>query len=74
MRVFVILISILHISRDYDIEECKKTVYEAIKNGINFIDTAPWYGHGESEKVLGEVHKTIIIMDANCQFMMMPRA
>ncbi|ENN75135.1 L-galactose dehydrogenase isoform X2 [Dendroctonus ponderosae] len=39
---------------DYDIEECKRTIYEAIKNGVNFIDTAPWYGHGESEKVLGQ--------------------
>lgn len=38
---------------DYDIEECKKTVHEAIKKGINIIDTAPWYGHGESEKILG---------------------
>ncbi|CAG9769557.1 unnamed protein product [Ceutorhynchus assimilis] len=38
---------------EYDIDECKKTVYEAIKNGINFIDTGPWYGHGESEKILG---------------------
>lgn len=38
---------------DYDIEECKKTVYDAIKSGINFIDTGPWYGHGESEKILG---------------------
>ncbi|XP_050307122.1 uncharacterized protein LOC126743899 [Anthonomus grandis grandis] len=38
---------------DYNIEECKKTVYEAIKSGINFIDTGPWYGHGESESILG---------------------
>lgn len=41
--------------RDYDIEECKETVREAIKRGINLIDTAPWYGHGESEKILGVV-------------------
>ncbi|KAF7282329.1 uncharacterized protein LOC143202702 [Rhynchophorus ferrugineus] len=38
---------------DYDIDECKKTVHEAIKRGVNFIDTAAWYGHGESEKILG---------------------
>lgn len=38
---------------DFDIEECKKTVHEAIKNGVNYIDTAPWYGHGESERILG---------------------
>ncbi|XP_072401192.1 uncharacterized protein [Diabrotica undecimpunctata] len=39
---------------DYDIEECKKTVHEAIKRGINYIDTGPWYGHGTSEEILGK--------------------
>ncbi|KAL1493976.1 hypothetical protein ABEB36_009654 [Hypothenemus hampei] len=38
---------------DYNIEECKETVLEALKAGINFIDTGPWYGHGESETILG---------------------
>ncbi|EDV27198.1 uncharacterized protein TRIADDRAFT_22637, partial [Trichoplax adhaerens] len=27
----------------------------AIKQGINFIDTAPWYGYGRSESLLGKV-------------------
>ncbi|XP_060517091.1 uncharacterized protein LOC132696342 isoform X2 [Cylas formicarius] len=38
---------------DYSVDQCKQTIYEAIKSGINLIDTAPWYGHGESEKILG---------------------
>ncbi|KAJ8920751.1 hypothetical protein NQ315_004891 [Exocentrus adspersus] len=39
---------------DYNVEECKRTVHEAIKRGINLIDTAPWYGHGVSEEILGK--------------------
>ncbi|XP_030755169.1 L-galactose dehydrogenase-like [Sitophilus oryzae] len=38
---------------EHDVEECKKVVYEAVRRGINLIDTAPWYGHGDSEKILG---------------------
>ncbi|KAJ3656567.1 hypothetical protein Zmor_015637 [Zophobas morio] len=38
----------------YDLEKCKATVHEAVKRGINFIDTAPFYGHGVSEEVLGK--------------------
>lgn len=29
-------------------------VHTALKAGINLIDTAPWYGHGKSETVLGK--------------------
>jgi len=39
---------------DYSLEECKATVLEALKSGINYIDTAPWYGHGVSETILGK--------------------
>ncbi|CAG9855904.1 unnamed protein product [Phyllotreta striolata] len=39
---------------EYNIEDCKKTVHEAIKSGINYIDTGPWYGHGEAEEILGK--------------------
>ncbi|XP_067930092.1 uncharacterized protein [Watersipora subatra] len=28
-----------------------------LKDGVNFIDTSPWYGHGKSERVLGEAFK-----------------
>lgn len=30
-------------------------IYRMIENGVNFIDTAPAYNHGEAEKVVGEV-------------------
>ncbi|XP_077302274.1 uncharacterized protein LOC143922816 isoform X2 [Arctopsyche grandis] len=35
-------------------EEAIKTIQDAIKQGINFIDTAPWYGQGTSETILGK--------------------
>lgn len=31
-------------------------VREALRQGINYIDVAPWYGHGLAEKVLGKVY------------------
>ncbi|EDV30247.1 uncharacterized protein Dana_GF23185 [Drosophila ananassae] len=43
----------------FDLEEGIKTVHEALKSGINYIDTAPWYGHGRSEEVLGQALKDI---------------
>lgn len=41
-----------------DLEACE-VVKLAMKSGINYIDTAPWYGHGKSEKVLGNALKEI---------------
>lgn len=35
--------------------ESVQVVHHAIKNGINYIDVAPWYGHGKAETVLGKV-------------------
>lgn len=35
--------------------ESIKVVQEALKSGINYIDVAPWYGHGKAETVLGKV-------------------
>ncbi len=35
----------------------QKTLYRAIELGINFIDTAPIYGNGHSETVIGEALK-----------------
>lgn len=35
------------------------TVNKALKSGINYIDTAPYYGQGRSEEVLGMALKDI---------------
>lgn len=40
-------------------EEVVKVVETAIRSGINVIDTAPWYGHGKSEEILGEILQNI---------------
>ena len=32
---------------------------EALKKGINYIDTAPYYGEGKSEEILGQVLKNV---------------
>lgn len=34
--------------------ECIAVVHTALKSGINVIDTAPWYGQGQSETMLGK--------------------
>jgi Predicted oxidoreductases (related to aryl-alcohol dehydrogenases) len=41
--------------REYEESEAIATVHEALKQGINYIDTAPWYGQGRSEELLGKV-------------------
>lgn len=38
-----------------DDPESKRTVHEAIKAGINFIDTSPYYRMGEAQRALGQV-------------------
>ncbi|KAH8243803.1 hypothetical protein KR032_010233 [Drosophila birchii] len=43
----------------FELEEGIKTVHEALKSGINYIDTAPWYGQGRSEEVLGLALKDV---------------
>lgn len=45
--------------RDYKLEDAKLAVHEAIKKGINYIDTAPFYGEGKSEETLGKILKGI---------------
>lgn len=44
---------------ELDLDEGIKTVQEAIKLGINYIDTAPFYGQGRSEEVLGLALKDV---------------
>jgi len=40
-------------------EDCHAVVQDAIKAGVNLLDTAPWYGHGQSELVLGRALKPV---------------
>jgi len=35
--------------------ESKRVVHSALKQGVNMIDTAPWYGQGRSESTLGKI-------------------
>lgn len=42
-----------------DFDEAKRTVTEALRRGINYIDTAVYYGHGESESNIGKILKDI---------------
>ena len=41
--------------RETDDGESAKVVHRVLESGINYIDVAPWYGHGKAEKVLGKV-------------------
>lgn len=36
-------------------DEAQRAVHSAIDLGVNYFDTAPWYGQGKSEVVLGKV-------------------
>jgi methylglyoxal reductase len=40
-----------------DVEESVATIKASIENGINFIDTAPAYGNGLSEEIIGKAIK-----------------
>lgn len=42
---------------DYDLSELEPTIMKAIELGINFFDTAPVYGFGKSEEVIGRILK-----------------
>jgi aryl-alcohol dehydrogenase-like predicted oxidoreductase len=40
-----------------DHDECARMIHKAIDSGINFIDTADAYSHGESEEIVGKALK-----------------
>lgn len=42
-----------------DKKQCIRTIYKAFDEGINLIDTAPVYGFGVSEEIVGEAVKGI---------------
>lgn len=44
---------------DLNESSVKETVVEALKNGINLIDTSFWYGQGKSEERLGAALESI---------------
>ena len=44
---------------DMDEQRGKETLHTALKKGMNYIDTAPWYGQGKSELFLGKALKGI---------------
>eukprot|EP00968_Pinguiococcus_pyrenoidosus_P026000 scaffold7052_cov254-Pinguiococcus_pyrenoidosus.AAC.5 len=39
----------------FEEEEAKAAVLYALRCGVNFIDTAVWYGQGRAERILGDV-------------------
>ncbi|CAK9818858.1 L-galactose dehydrogenase [Anthophora plagiata] len=43
----------------YDEEEAIEAIRQALKRGINYIDTAPWYSQGRSETIIGRALKGI---------------
>lgn len=45
--------------KDVNADEAIETLKLAFENGINFFDTAPIYGFGQSEKIIGEVFKSV---------------
>ncbi len=40
-------------------EEVEAIVHKALKSGVNYIDTAPWYGSNRSEELLGRALKSV---------------
>ena len=39
---------------DLSREEAAALIHAAMENGIEYFDTAPWYGFGRSERVVGD--------------------
>ncbi len=42
---------------NYDLSELEVTIQKAVELGVNFFDTAPVYGFGKSEEILGNLLK-----------------
>lgn len=48
-----------HFFSHFDEQKSIETIRNSIKKGINYIDTAPYYGQGKSEETLGKALKTV---------------
>jgi L-galactose dehydrogenase len=61
MRIFHTIFSfqIRLISSELDEENAIQAIQQAIRSGINYIDTAYWYGQGKSEEILGRALATV---------------
>lgn len=55
----VFMFPTFQISRDIDEKEAIATIRQALKSGINYLDTAPFYGQGKSEEIYGKALKDI---------------
>lgn len=44
---------------ELDLDEAIAMIHKAIRSGINYIDTAPYYGQGRAEEVLGMALKNL---------------
>ena len=61
MSIYAIGASALgSVFRETDNTESIEVVKYVLQNGINYVDTAPWYGHGKSETVLGKVSGSVV--------------
>ena len=47
------------IYNDVSEEQCIEVCRDALKRGVNLIDSAPWYGQGKSETTLGNALKGV---------------
>ena len=50
---------------DVQEEEAIQSVRNILIDGVNYIDTAPWYGQGKSEQRIGRVGNHNIIRSFN---------
>ena len=46
-----------------DETEAIQSIHQALKLGLNYVDTSPWYGHGKSESLLGKVQVVYLIFE-----------
>lgn len=45
--------------RNDDENEAIAAIHHALKSGVNYIDTAPYYGQGRSERIIGKALKDV---------------